>query len=161
MRFAKYQGLGNDFIVVDSRESDVVLTPCRVRHLCDRRLGIGADGVLVIRASSQAVVEMVVHNADGGVAEMCGNGLRCVAHYLRNRDPALPESYLVETGAGPLQITHHGDKVSVGMGGVTDHGLVHLQLEGRPLRGSELPDRPLNAEATAKELVAAADDICS
>ena len=134
MRFAKYQGLGNDFILVDVRQSDVVLTPARVRALCDRRFGVGADGVLVIGRSSCGVASMGVHNADGGVAEMCGNGLRCVARYLRAHDPALPESYPVETGAGPLQITHLGDAVSVAMGGITDHGPVELRL-ATTLRG--------------------------
>ena len=74
MRFEKWQGLGNDFILVD-RE----LTPDAARALCDRRLGIGGDGVLCIDVD---VPRMVVLNADGSRPEMCGNGLRCVVGWL-------------------------------------------------------------------------------
>jgi diaminopimelate epimerase len=72
--------------------------------LCDRRRGIGADGVLVIlpASSDAAVARMVVHNADGSVAEMCGNGLRCVVKHLAETTAGRPPSITVETGAGVL-----------------------------------------------------------
>lgn len=135
MWFAKYQGLGNDFIVLDRARCDVVLTPERTRALCDRRFGIGADGVLEVRASTTSIAEMVVHNADGSRAEMCGNGLRCVARYLAQRDPELPGTYTLQTGAGPLTVQHIGNDVSVQMGAVSDHGYRDVEIENRLLRG--------------------------
>ncbi|HEX4517221.1 MAG TPA: diaminopimelate epimerase, partial [Polyangiaceae bacterium] len=74
-RFAKYEGLGNDFVVIEG-EPDSVSKGDAVR-LCDRRLGVGGDGVLVVSGDAMRVI-----NADGSVPEMCGNGIRCVALHL-------------------------------------------------------------------------------
>lgn len=75
-------GCGNDFIVVDEA---VRIDPVRARALCDRRTGIGADGILVIGASMGRRWPVVIHNADGSIADACGNGSRCVARYLLDR----------------------------------------------------------------------------
>ncbi|MBI4508222.1 MAG: diaminopimelate epimerase [Deltaproteobacteria bacterium] len=107
-RFAKYHGLGNDFIIFDLREGNPpgsLRDPSVATALCDRRVGIGADGVLLIlpptRADSDA--RMLILNSDGSEAEMCGNGLRCVAKFLHDRDPAHQKGILrIETGAGLL-----------------------------------------------------------
>ena len=100
-RAFKYEGLGNDFVVLDRRASGVDVSPSASRALCDRRRGVGADGVLVLLPSKRAAARMVVHNADGSLAEMCGNGLRCVAKYLLDREPGR-DALEVETGAGVL-----------------------------------------------------------
>ena len=84
-RFFKYHGLGNDFVLLDRRESAVDIDAPKAIQLCDRHLGIGADGVLVLLPSSRARARMMVHNADGSIAEMCGNGIRCAAQYLAER----------------------------------------------------------------------------
>ena len=97
----KYEGLGNDFVVLDRRASGTDLSPSASRALCDRRRGVGADGVLVLLPSRRAAARMVVHNADGSIAEMCGNGLRCVAKHLLDREPSR-DAVEVETGAGVL-----------------------------------------------------------
>lgn len=76
------QGCGNDFIVVDGAADP---TPDRVRELCDRRRGIGADGILVIGAAQDRRWPVTIHNADGSLGESCGNGARCVARYLFDR----------------------------------------------------------------------------
>jgi diaminopimelate epimerase len=102
VRFFKYHGLGNDFVVLDRRASGSDIDPATTRALCDRHFGVGADGVLTILPSSRGVGRMVVHNADGSIAEMCGNGLRCVAKYLADGDASHPQQLTVETGAGPL-----------------------------------------------------------
>src|SRR5438094_685416 len=73
--FAKYEGLGNDFVVIESAD----VTASEAIRLCDRRHGIGADGVLALSTESTGEVRMRVVNADGSVPEMCGNGIRCVA----------------------------------------------------------------------------------
>jgi diaminopimelate epimerase len=108
VRFAKYHGLGNDFVIVDLRggaPSPSPEDPEVVRAICDRRFGVGADGVLaILPPTSGADARMRVLNADGGEAEMCGNGLRCVVRYLTERDPALARDALtIDTGAGPLR----------------------------------------------------------
>src|SRR6478736_4246730 len=109
MRFAKYQGLGNDFLVVDLRtasaaEAAAVQDPRTVVALCDRQFGVGGDGVLAVLASPGADARMRVLNSDGSEAEMCGNGIRCVAKVLYESDPALRRPVLrIDTGAGLLE----------------------------------------------------------
>ena len=108
--FVKVEGLGNDFLVVDLRPgkpahplADVVTNPETVRALCDRNFGVGGDGVLAILPSSQGDARMRVLNADGSEAEMCGNGIRCVAKVLHDQDPTLRREILrIDTGAGLL-----------------------------------------------------------
>ena len=82
MKFTKMHGCGNDFLVVCG---PVELSADRVRELCDRRRGIGADGVLVIGAAQGRCWPVMIHNADGSLGESCGNGARCVARYLLDR----------------------------------------------------------------------------
>jgi diaminopimelate epimerase len=101
--FFKYHGLGNDFVLLDRRLSARDIEADVARALCDRRRGVGADGVLVLLPpKGAAVARMVVHNADGSVAEMCGNGLRCVVRYLAEKAGGHPPTVSVETGAGLL-----------------------------------------------------------
>ncbi|WP_426753602.1 diaminopimelate epimerase [Myxococcus sp. Y35] len=101
-RIFKYQGLGNDFVVLDRRGSGVDIDAAASQWMCDRRLGIGADGVLALLPSERGVARMVVHNADGSIAEMCGNGLRCAVKYLVDTAGTTPGHIDVETGAGVL-----------------------------------------------------------
>jgi len=101
-RFYKYHGLGNDFVVLDRRDTGIDIDAETSRRLCDRHFGIGADGVLTILPEVGAAGRMVVHNADGSIAEMCGNGLRCVVKHLAQSDANRPTSLSVATGAGLL-----------------------------------------------------------
>jgi diaminopimelate epimerase len=82
VRFTKMHGCGNDFLVV---EGPAELTADRVRRLCERRRGVGADGILVIGAPHGRSWPVTLHNADGSLGEACGNGARCVARYLLDR----------------------------------------------------------------------------
>jgi diaminopimelate epimerase len=108
--FTKVQGLGNDFVVVDLRgaatssaDAASVQEPAVVRAICDRHFGVGADGVLAILPGATGVARMRVLNADGSEAEMCGNGIRCVAKVLYESDPSLRRPVLqLDTGAGML-----------------------------------------------------------
>jgi diaminopimelate epimerase len=100
--FFKYHGLGNDFIVLDCRQSGTDIDAKFSQWLCDRRRGVGADGVLSLLPSDSALARMVVHNADGSIAEMCGNGLRCAVKYLVDHAGEKPDLIQVETGAGVL-----------------------------------------------------------
>jgi diaminopimelate epimerase len=108
--FTKVQGLGNDFIVVDLRPGrpgaearPSPLDPALARALCDRHFGIGADGVLAILPGESGQARMRIINADGTEAEMCGNGIRCVAKFLYEKDPTLQRPVIdIDTGAGRL-----------------------------------------------------------
>lgn len=123
LSFLKVEGLGNDFLLIDlldapldaSRLADL---QTRAPALCDRRTGVGADGLLLVTppTTADAVATMLVINHDGSRPEMCGNGLRCVARYLgeHHRLPAAP--FTVDTDAGPRHCQVHGDRVEVDMG---------------------------------------------
>jgi diaminopimelate epimerase len=104
LRFAKYHGAGNDFLLVEDLEDAVTLTPGIVVAMCDRFRGAGADGVIRITRSDAAPFGMELWNADGGLAEMSGNGMRCLATYLFDRglvtDPVLD----VDTAAGVKRV---------------------------------------------------------
>jgi diaminopimelate epimerase len=108
-RFAKYEGLGNDFVVIEG-EPDSVSKGDAVR-LCDRRLGVGGDGVLVVSPAPA----MRVINADGSVPEMCGNGIRCVALHLAMARGIDRGTIVIATDAGPraCEIVRSGDGASV------------------------------------------------
>jgi diaminopimelate epimerase len=99
--FTKYEGLGNDFVIVEAAREDS-MSVGRVRELCDRRRGIGADGVLLVLppSSADAVARMIVMNADGSIPEMCGNGLRCVAVHVARKRGMTRGDLTFETGAG-------------------------------------------------------------
>jgi len=98
VKFTKMHGCGNDFIVV---EGPVDIPPDRVRELCDRRRGIGADGILVIGPAQGRCWPVTIHNADGSLGESCGNGARCVARYLLDRH-----------GGGALDLAFPGGTVT-------------------------------------------------
>lgn len=80
LSFVKYQGTGNDFILIDGREAIPILD---VRFWCDRRFGIGADGLMILAPSNEADFEMIYYNSDGQLSSMCGNGGRCIAHWAK------------------------------------------------------------------------------
>ncbi|MGR4064766.1 MAG: diaminopimelate epimerase [Vulcanimicrobiaceae bacterium] len=97
----KMHGARNDFVVVDLRAADVLLPGALAVSVCDRRSGIGADGLLVIDASDVAGARMRVYNADGSEAEMCGNGVRCVARFLDEAGEG--DRLRIETAAGIVE----------------------------------------------------------
>ena len=107
--FSKYQGLGNDFLILDGRDQEgaddsLGLTPALVARLCDRRFGVGGDGlILALPPQADGEVRMRIFNADGSEPEMCGNGIRCLARFLADSDGDLPgRRWQVETLAGRI-----------------------------------------------------------
>jgi diaminopimelate epimerase len=103
--FVKAHGAGNDFVLIDDLDGRLgPLPPPVVAALCDRHRGIGADGLIRIAPAEGAVAFMDYYNADGGVAEMCGNGVRCLAKYLADRGLADRDELTVDTRAGPKRL---------------------------------------------------------
>lgn len=133
MRFRKYEGLGNDFLVVDAAEAPANLDV--VRAACARRFGAGADGILVV---ARDPYRMRVFNADGSVPEMCGNGLRCVALYIRDHLGETAERFTVETDAGPKEVLVDGDEVGVVMGAARDDGYFGVEFRAVQYAGRKV-----------------------
>lgn len=114
--FWKMEGCANDFIVVYARDLPAGAGPCWAVPLCDRQLGVGADGVLVIGDSDEALASMTVWNADGSIAQMCGNGLRCVTRRLAEDGVMTGSEARIATGAGSLPVRIEGQMIAVQMG---------------------------------------------
>ncbi|HEY3318705.1 MAG TPA: diaminopimelate epimerase [Coriobacteriia bacterium] len=102
LAFTKMHGLGNDFVVIQDLAEEWDLTPAAIMLLCERHFGIGADGVLIVRnpTSAEADYRMLYYNADGSQAEMCGNGVRCFAKYLVDRQMVAGDVLTIETLGG-------------------------------------------------------------
>jgi len=115
LRFTKHHGAGNDFLVLIDLASTGPLPVDLVRSLCDRRFGVGADGVMqIVDAHGAADVGMVLQNADGGEAEVSGNGLRCLAQAAVLGALVSPPAFTVATAAGVKAVEfHEGDQVYV------------------------------------------------
>ncbi|MBR4907090.1 MAG: diaminopimelate epimerase [Clostridia bacterium] len=103
MRFTKMHGLGNDFLLVYGQVPENAESLCAA--LCDRRFGVGADGVIFLCASSVADCEMRIFNADGSEANMCGNGIRCAGKFLYENDFVRKEQMTIETRSGVKKLT--------------------------------------------------------
>lgn len=107
-RFAKLHGLGNDFIFIEDWDRSIELSSDEVARLCDRHTGIGADGIILVRPSKRSECAAYMHyiNSDGTLAQMCGNGVRCFAKYLVDRQlvDVSSGSLVADTLAGPKPI---------------------------------------------------------
>ena len=115
LRFTKMNGAGNDFVMLDNRAGEVRLTRAQIAQLCDRHRGVGADGVLLLEpAANGADFRMRYYNADGGEAEMCGNGARCFARFA-NRTAGPIEKLSFETPAGVIGAQLLGERVTLQM----------------------------------------------
>jgi diaminopimelate epimerase len=115
LRFAKYHGTGNDFVMLEDPEGELQITPALVARLCDRRFGVGADGLIRVASGEVAVREgvpdsegtdffMDYYNADGAAAEMCGNGVRCLGKLVYERGLTVERELVLATRAGPKRL---------------------------------------------------------
>ena len=122
-------GAGNDFVLIDNRGGEVHLNRSQIARICDRHRGIGADGVLLLeKASNHADFRMRYFNADGGEAEMCGNGARCFARFA-NKVAGTEGKISFETPAGVISAELIGDLVRLQMTEPTDLRL-DIELTG-------------------------------
>jgi diaminopimelate epimerase len=140
MRFTKMHGVGNDFIILDPEEVAGRDLPGLARQVCDRHFGVGADGILIPAPSEVADLKMVYLNSDGSPSEMCGNGIRCLARYAKDRELVEGAALTLETGAGVKKVVLSGDgssRVDMGAPGfgseVELHGFRFLRVSmGNP-----------------------------
>lgn len=105
IHFHKMHGTLNDFVVFHDPADRIALSPAQIAHVCDRRAGIGADGVIAVRGSTKADFFMDYRNADGSVVEMCGNGIRCLAKYVFDNGLTAHTTLKVDTRAGIKTLT--------------------------------------------------------
>jgi diaminopimelate epimerase len=134
MRFTKMHGAGNDYVYVNCfEETPPANLAALARAVSDRHKGIGSDGLILIRPSKVADARMQMFNADGSEAEMCGNGVRCVAKYVYDRGIARKEALTIETGRGVLSLRVFAS------GGKVERVRVDM---GQPiLKSAEIPTR--------------------
>jgi diaminopimelate epimerase len=142
MRFAKGHGTGNDFLILPDLDDSVVLSPGLVARLCDRRTGLGADGILrAVRTSAGDPAEwfMDYRNADGSIAEMCGNGVRVFARYLLRHGLAAGPEFTVATRAGLRRVREEaGGEITVDMGAPVVRGRSAAVIGSRSYEGLEV-----------------------
>ena len=100
MEFCKYQGTGNDFVIVDGMTDGVDFDSGRIAEICDRHFGVGGDGLVLIAPSDKADFRMIMYNADGSRGAMCGNASRCVAKYVYDRGMTDKTVVTLETDSG-------------------------------------------------------------
>ncbi len=119
IRFTKMQGAGNDFVVLDETQGRLGLSAAQYRFLADRHFGVGADQILTVRPSPGEGIdfEYVIHNADGGEVEQCGNGARCFARFVHDKGLTGKDQIRVQTQSGVIapRLTADG-RVTVDMG---------------------------------------------
>lgn len=133
-KFTKWQGCGNDFVLLNCIQEEPTDYAALSRKVCDRHYGVGADGILVVLPSEKADFRMRIFNTDGSEAEMCGNGIRCFARYLYDYGLTNKTEFTVETGAGILvpEIVFADGKIT---GVRVDMGEPRLLGEEIPVKG--------------------------
>jgi diaminopimelate epimerase len=159
MRFTKMHGIGNDYVYVDCFAESMPNDPAELaRKIADRRFGVGGDGLILICPSSVAAARMRMFNADGSEAEMCGNGLRCVAKYVFDHGIANARQLKIETGAGVLAVdldVRNGrvSRVRVDMGPpILEPARIPVALPGAPRE--RVVDVPLDNNVPPEALTA-------
>ena len=134
IRFTKMQGAGNDFVVLDETQNRLNLSAAQYRFLADRRFGVGADQILSVRPGhGGADFEYVIHNADGGEVEQCGNGARCFARFVVDKGLTHKTRIQVQTKAGLIAPQ------------VQDNGMVTVDMGAPIFTAADIPFVPTGA----------------
>jgi diaminopimelate epimerase len=151
IRFTKMQGAGNDFVVLDETRARLKLTTAQYRFLANRHFGVGADQILSVRPAPNDTLdfEYVIHNADGGEVEHCGNGARCFVRYVRDKGLTTKERVRVKVQQGEIELQMNPDgRVTVNMGApILDLPKVPFKGEGLKhnlVNGCEVWELPLS-----------------
>ncbi len=136
MRFTKYHGIGNDFILIADPDDRLTITEELAARLCDRRFGVGADGTIRVVPSTQGgELFMDYRNSDGTVGEMCGNGIRCMAVFAKEQGMTTSTELKIDTNAGLKVVT------------IEDEGMVRVDMGAPVFEAASIPvlaDDPLN-----------------
>ncbi|MCH9846647.1 MAG: diaminopimelate epimerase [Betaproteobacteria bacterium] len=155
IQFTKMQGAGNDFVVLDETQGVLGLSAAQYRFLADRHFGIGADQILSVRqpASDDVDFSYVIHNADGGEVEHCGNGARCFVRYVRSHGLTDKTTVRVQVANGTIELTEDADQqVRVNM------GAPEFDVARVPFNATDLPPEPVgNWTAYTLDATAASD----
>ena len=132
LTFTKMNGAGNDFVMLDNRRGDLHLDGPTISRLCDRHRGVGADGVLLVEPAQEGGdFRMRYYNSDGGEAEMCGNGARCFARYVRKL-AKVDGPVKFETPAGLIEAEFAGEQVCLKMSTPREYAAnIDLEIEGQ------------------------------
>ncbi|MEE3373000.1 MAG: diaminopimelate epimerase [Planctomycetota bacterium] len=140
MRFTKMHGIGNDYVYVDCFQEPIPTDPASLAcQVSDRRFGVGGDGLILIRPSEIADARMQMFNADGSEAQMCGNGIRCVAKYVFDQGIVRSDTIAIETGNGVLAVEVRAqdgrvEQVKVDMGEpILEASRIPTTLAGSPV----------------------------
>jgi len=104
IEFSKYNGQGNDFVIIDAVSKEITLSSEQITSICDRHFGIGADGLILVKKSENSDFYMDYYNMDGSGAEMCGNGIRCMSGFIYNSGLSSSNNLTIETLAGNKKI---------------------------------------------------------
>jgi diaminopimelate epimerase len=131
MKFSKWHGLGNDYLLIERAELDVPLTPERVQKLCDYHFGVGSDGILEVVAANGTRAEVVIWNPDGSTAELSGNGTRIAARWLARRSAA--ENVRIVVGPIEVAATVVGIDVQLEVGTVEVGESETIEVDGEPV----------------------------
>jgi len=126
--FKKFSGNGNDFVLLDHPQEK--LTPALIQKICDRRFGVGADGVLILSSKEGFDGEMKIFNADGSEAEMCANGLRSLVTYLDSKNTEKKDSYFIKTPNSQYEVIKEEGRFAIEMSEIKEIGLYDLNLLG-------------------------------
>jgi diaminopimelate epimerase len=155
MKFTKMHGLGNDFVVVDGFSENAPNAQELTPEICDRRTGVGADGLIVIMPSEKADFRMHYINSDGSLAEMCGNGIRCVSKYVYEHGLTRETDFVVETLGGlnrQVLTVENGSVIDVSV----DMGKPSFLRSEIPMLGDEgeVIDEPLEVDGKEYRITA-------
>lgn len=134
MQFFKYQGTANDFIIIDDRNQQFNLSQEEIAHLCQRRFGIGADGLLLLQNAQGYDFKMVYYNSDGTIGTMCGNGGRCLVRFAADLNIIQEKANFIAVD-GPHTATVDADKISLKMmdiNAIDQHGDDYFTNTGSP-----------------------------
>ena len=151
MKFTKMHGIGNDYVYVNCFKEEVACPGETAKYVSDRHFGVGSDGLILIKPSEKADVEMAMYNADGSRGEMCGNGIRCVAKYVYDYGLTDKTRIQVETLAGikELDLTVENGKVSLVKVNMGSPELSPEKIPVLPQSHNESPEKSGPAEETA------------
>ena len=140
IKFSKYNGAGNDFILIDDRKNSLNNDKSLIRYLCDRHFGIGGDGLIILKKSNKYDFEILHYNSDGNLGSLCGNGSRCAVLFAYNKDiiskntvfhafDGIHNAEILDNGLIKMEMKINSDIVSNSYGTWLDTGSPHLVIE--------------------------------